>query len=129
MKTTALRIVLCFVMALTATVVTSCQGTQNAQPQPTSTASYYSSLKAANVKGTDFISSAGAIQLGQMVCEKLQAKRNVMWIIKNIITLNGPNDGIDLSADERYQFAIAVLASATTHLCPDMKDYVLAPHN
>ena len=128
MKNLALRLALATSLLVPLSVLASCDATKTATPQPTSTSAFYTALKGANVAAIDYISPAGAVQLGQVVCENLQAKRSVMWIIKNIITLNGPDDGIDLTSEQRYQFAIAVLASATTHLCPDMKEYIVAPH-
>ena len=108
--------------------LSACSNDDVAKPAPTGTAYYYNSLESTKLNALNYMKEDAIVHLGELVCTNLRANKNVMWIIKNIITLNGPNDGIDLSAEERYQFAVAVLASATNHLCPDMKGYVLAPH-
>ena len=109
-------------------LLAGCASHSKATPQPTGTAAYYHSLSATELKALNYMNEKGVVQLGQIVCENLRVDKSVMWIIRNIITLNGSNDGIDLTADDRYQFAIGVIASATSHLCPDMKDKVITPH-
>ncbi|MBU6348121.1 MAG: DUF732 domain-containing protein [Actinomycetales bacterium] len=100
---------------------------KQAIPMPTGTAAYYVSLKAANLDGTKYLKPKAAVQLGQLVCENLAAKHSVMWVIKNIVTLNGSDTPAEFTPQQRSKFAMGVIASAVTHLCPELKDYVLPP--
>ena len=106
----------------------SCSQNKQAVPQPTGTAAFYESLSATDLAALKYMPPSGVVQLGGAVCASLENKKSVMWIIKNIVTLNGPDKGIGLSPKERSQFAMGVIASAVTHLCPEQKDYVLSPH-
>ncbi len=108
--------------------LSSCSQTEQAAPQPSGTAAFYGSLSATDLAALKYMQPSAVVQLGELVCASLENKKSVMWIIKNIVTLNGPDSGIGLSPKERSQFAMGVIASAVTHLCPEQKDYVLSPH-
>ena len=108
--------------------LTGCNQAKKEVPQPMGTAAFYESLSATDLAALKYMQPSGVVQLGEAVCSSLENKKSVMWIIKNIVTLNGPDTGIGLSPKERSQFAIGVIASAVSHLCPEQKDYVLSPH-
>lgn len=118
-------------MALSLSVLglSSCSQDKQAVPQPTGTAAFYESLSATDLAALKYMQPSAVVHLGEIVCTSLENKRSVMWIIKNIVTLNGPDAGIGLSPKERSKFAMGVIASSVTHLCPEQKDYVLTPHN
>lgn len=109
--------------------LSGCNQEKKAVPQPTGTSAFYESLSATDLAALKYMEPAAVVHLGELVCENLAAKRSVMWIIKNIVTLNGADSGLGLSPQERSKFAMGVIASAVSHLCPDQKDYVLSPHN
>lgn len=108
--------------------LSSCSQDKKAVPQPTGTAAFYGSLSATDLAALKYMKPSAVVHLGELVCASLENKRSVMWIIKNIVTLNGPDAGLGLSPQERTQFAMGVIASAVTHLCPEQKEYVLTPH-
>jgi len=110
------------------TSLTGCNGSKQAVPQPTGTAAFYGSLSATDLAALKYMKPSAVVHLGELVCTSLENKRSVMWIIKNIVTLNGPDTGIGLSPKERVRFAMGVIASAVAHLCPEQKEYVLSPH-
>jgi len=105
----------------------ACGQQQKATPQPTGTAEFYESLRTNNLVGLDYMSPKGAVQLGGLVCDSLRANRSVMWVIKNIVTLNGANTPPNFTPEDRTKFAMGIIAGSVTHLCPDQKDYVLSP--
>ncbi|NBX70701.1 MAG: DUF732 domain-containing protein [Actinobacteria bacterium] len=108
--------------------LTGCSQTKKAVPQPMGTAAFYGSLSATDLAALKYMKPSAVVHLGELVCTSLENKRSVMWIIKNIVTLNGPDTGIGLSPKERSRFAMGVIASAVAHLCPEQKEYVLSPH-
>ena len=112
--------------AVLALSLTACKDKQPiAMPTPTGTSAYYVSLKGANLVGTDYMSPEASVHLGQLVCENLAAGKNAMWIIKNIVTLNGDSTPPEFTPEDRSKFALGVIASAVTHLCPEQKGQVL----
>ena len=108
--------------------LSSCSNQKQAVPQPTGTAAFYGSISATDLAALKYMKPSAVVHLGQLACESLANKQSVMWIIKNIVTLNGPDSGLGLSPQERTKFAMGVIASAVAHLCPEQKDYVLSPH-
>ena len=107
-------------------VLTACNDKRpTAMPTPTGTSAYYLSLKGANLVGTKYMSPEATVHLGQLVCENLAAGKNAMWIIKNIVTLNGDSTPPEFTPEDRSKFAMGVIASAVTHLCPEQKGRVL----
>jgi len=110
------------------TSLTGCNGSKQAVPQPTGTAAFYGSLEATKLPALKYMKPAAVVHLGELVCANLEAKRSVMAIIKDIVTLNGNDAGLNLLPKDRTKFAMGVIASSVSHLCPEQKEYVLSPH-